>query len=64
MLLKQYRESKGIKLQAVADFLGVSRHTYSNYEKNQDEMSIAQAKAVCGFLGCDIDQIFLGKNVN
>lgn len=62
--LKEAREAKGIKLQAVADHLGISRQTYSRYEANQDELSIEQAKAACAFIGCSIDEIFLAKKVN
>lgn len=62
--LKEYRESKGVKLISVAEHLGVTRQTYSNYEENQDSMSIGQARAVCEFLGCSIDDIFLPTNVS
>ncbi|MCI1934736.1 MAG: helix-turn-helix domain-containing protein [Atopobiaceae bacterium] len=62
--LKAYRESKGIKLQAVADHLGITRQTYSSYENNQNAMSIEQAKAVCEFLGCTVTDIFLPHDVN
>ena len=62
--LKEYRESKGVKLSAVADYLGVTRQTYSAYEDNQDAMTIGQAKSVCRFLGCSVDEIFLLKEVN
>ena len=62
--LKEAREAKGIKLQAVADHLGISRQTYSRYEANQDELSIEQAKAACSFIGCSIDEIFLTEKVN
>ena len=61
--LKEVRESKGVKLTAVAEHLGVSRQTYSNYESAQDQMSVAQAKAVCKFLGCSMSDIFLANNV-
>lgn len=58
--LKEYREDKGVKLQAVANHLGVSRQTYREYERKQGSMSIDQAKAVCDFLGCSPDEIFFG----
>ena len=61
--LKDFRLANGVKIKAVADHIGVSRQTYSNYENNQDEMSIEQAKAACSFLGCSIDQIFLSDDV-
>jgi putative transcriptional regulator len=57
--LKEARERKGVKQVAVADYLGVARQTYANYEQNQEQMSIEQAKAVCKFLGVDVADIFL-----
>ena len=56
--LKEIRESKGIKQGAVADHLGVIRQTYASYEQEQEKMSVAQAKAVCAFIGCSIDEFF------
>lgn len=56
--LKEIRESKGIKQGAVADHLGVIRQTYASYEQKQEKMSVAQAKAVCAFIGCSIDEFF------
>lgn len=61
--LKEYRERKGVKLQAVADYLGVTRQTYSSYEDKQGSMSIDQARAVCKFLGCEVSDIFLPREV-
>lgn len=62
--LKEARESKGVKLAAVADHLGVSRQTYRKYEENQGQMSIDQAIAACEFIGCCVDEIFLPQKVN
>lgn len=62
--LRDMREKKGVKQQAIADHLGVSRHTYANYENNQESMSIEKAKAVCDFLSVPIDQIFFPSEVN
>lgn len=61
--LKEYRESKGVKQVAVAEHIGVSRATYAKYEDDQEAMSIGQAKAVCDFLGCSVNDIFLPKEV-
>lgn len=58
--LRDYRESKGIKLQTVAEHLGVTRQTYRAYEKNQSSMSVTQATSVCELLGCSPDEIFFG----
>lgn len=62
--IKEIRKSKGVMQRAVADHLGVSRQTYRKYENHQEVMSVSQAIAVCEFLGCDVDQIFLSKKVN
>lgn len=62
--IEQARIDKGISITAIAKHLGVSRHTYRAYEKNQDSMSIGKARAACEFIGVPIDEIFLPRNVN
>lgn len=62
--LKEARESRGIKQNAVADALNITRQTYARYEDNPRIMPIYQAEAACEFIGCDISQIFFGKTVS
>ena len=62
--IKEVREEKGVKQKAVAQYLGVSRQTYSHYEKHPEAMSIAQAKLVCEFLGCSLASLFLPSEGN
>lgn len=62
--LKDIREDRGVTKTAVAKYLGISRQTYSNYEENQEKMTIEQAKSVCSFLHCDLTDIFLPTNGN
>ncbi|EEE17211.1 helix-turn-helix transcriptional regulator [Lancefieldella rimae] len=62
--LKEYREAKGVKQSAVAAKLGISRQTYSFYEKNQEKMTFEQAKIVCDFLGTRVSDIFLPLDVD
>ena len=62
--LKEVRESKGVKQLAVANYLGVSRQTYSSYESHPESMSIEQAKAVCKFLNVPVTDIFFASNVS
>lgn len=59
--LKEAREAKGIKQNAVAEAIGVSRQTYAKYEANPESMTIAQARAVCNFIGGDIEFIAFDK---
>jgi len=56
--LKEYREEKGVKMQAVADHLGITRQTYREYERKQGSISVDRAQAICEFLGCSMDDIF------
>ena len=62
--LKEAREARGVKLGAVAEYLGISRQTYSSYEKNQDNMNISQARSVCEFLHVPFNEIFLQDEVS
>lgn len=61
--LREAREAKGLKLQKVAEHLGISRQTYSKYEKNPELMTVKQAKAACGFIGCEFGDIFFVSEV-
>lgn len=63
-MLKEIREARGVTQVAVAKHLGVTRQTYAGYEENPGQMSIEQAFAVCDFLNCSINDIFLPKKVN
>lgn len=56
--LKEVRESKGIKLTAVANHLGISRQTYRLYERDPSRMSISQAVSACEFIGVSPSKIF------
>lgn len=60
--LKDARERKGIKLSAVANYLGVSRQTYRLYERDSSRMSIAQAISACEFIGVPPTEIFFLNN--
>lgn len=62
--LKEIREKRGVKQIAVADYLGITRQTYAQYEENPRVMTVAQAQAVCRFLHCHLGDIFLIDEVN
>ena len=62
--LREARDKKGIKQNAVADALGITRQTYAKYELDPSIMTVAQAKAACDFIGCDVDEIFFGRVVS
>ncbi len=62
--LKEIREARGVKQNAVAAHLGITRQTYAGYEENPRAMTIDQAQAVCRFLHCKLSDIFLLDEVN
>lgn len=60
--LEEIRERKGVTKKAVADYLGVSRPTYDEYEANPHRMRVETAKDVAKFLGVDVRDIFFAPN--
>lgn len=62
--LREAREARGIKQNAVADALKVTRQTYAKYEAEPGTMPVYQAEAACKFIGCDIADIFFGKKLS
>ena len=62
--LKEARENRGIKQNAVADALKITRQTYAKYENDPRLMTIQQAEAACDFIGCDFNEIFFGASVS
>lgn len=62
--LREARENRGIKQNAVADALKIARQTYAKYENNPSLMTIQQAEAACDFIGCDFNEIFFGSSVS
>lgn len=64
MELKEIRTKRGVKQKAVAEYLGITRQTYSTYENNPSSMTVSQAMAVCEFLHCELADIFLLREVN
>lgn len=62
--LKEAREKRGIKQNAVADALNITRQTYAKYEDNPRIMPIYQAEAACEFIGVELDEIFFSKEVS
>ena len=56
--LKTIRENKGVTKTAVAQALGVTLKTYSEYEANPQSMKIERAIKAAEFLGVDVSDIF------
>ena len=62
--LKEARIARGIRQNAVANALKVTRQTYAKYEDKPYLMPVYQAKAACSFIGCDMDEIYFGSDVS
>lgn len=57
MNLKEVRESRGVKQLAVADHLGVTRHTYAKYEEDPARMPLGLAVRACEFLHVPVTEV-------
>ncbi len=55
------RKAKGISQQAVADYLGISRQAYCNYENDKREMSYETLLKLSELLDSSVDELLGGK---
>lgn len=62
LLLSEARKKARFSQEAVAGYLGVSRPTYAKMEKNQDLVSIEDAKKLSKLFEIPVDVIFFGPN--
>ena len=51
--IKLMREASGFTQQHVADFLGIQRSTYSNYETGDRELPLSVMEKLADLYGCD-----------
>lgn len=56
--LKELRKANGYTQEQVADFLGIQRSTYSNYELGDREAPIDILEKMCNLMGCEMDMLF------
>ncbi|MGM9836902.1 MAG: helix-turn-helix domain-containing protein [Paludibacteraceae bacterium] len=61
--LKTFRMACGYTAQVVADFLGIQRSAYANYEAGSREMPLQHLEKVADLFGCELDAL-LSENVN
>lgn len=60
--LKQARLLKGLTQKEVAKKLGVHVQTYSNMERNPDDVTVGEAKLISEILGFSYDFIFFNDD--
>ncbi|WP_235859204.1 helix-turn-helix transcriptional regulator [Priestia flexa] len=60
--MKQARLLKGLTQKEVAKKLGVHVQTYSNMERNPDDVTVGEAKLISEILGFSYDFIFFNDN--
>jgi transcriptional regulator with XRE-family HTH domain len=53
----ELREEKGVYQKDVAEYLGVAKNTYSQYEKGKREPSIEKIKLLALYYNCSIDYL-------
>lgn len=60
--LKSLRKSKGIRQQTIADYLGISRPTYSRYESGEREPDQNTLTRLADYFGVSVDYL-IGRDV-
>lgn len=56
--VKRLREASGFKQEAVADFLGIKRSAYANYESGMRELSLTLMEKISDLYGCDMFDLY------
>lgn len=56
--LKKFRTASGYTAQVVADFLGITRSAYANYEAGSREMPLAYLEKIADLFGCELHALF------
>lgn len=62
LTIRQARLVKGITQRDMAEKLNVHVQTYRKMEEHPDNITIGDAKIICGYLGMSYDQIFFDYN--
>lgn len=56
--LKALRDANKLTQEKVADYLGVKRSAYANYEAGDREAPIEVLEAACKLFGCELEMLF------
>ncbi|MCQ2052218.1 MAG: helix-turn-helix domain-containing protein [Bacteroidaceae bacterium] len=56
--LKALREANKFTQERIADYLGVKRSAYANYESGDREAPIDILEKACNLFGCSLDMLF------
>ena len=59
--LKQLRKAKGVTQQEVADYLGVNRVSYTDYENGKNKISPERLSKLADYFGVSVD-VLLGRS--
>jgi putative transcriptional regulator len=57
-LLRELRESRGLTQQQLADRVGMSKSTISDYENLRNIMLVSTAKVIADEFNCRIDDLY------
>lgn len=56
--IKLMRQANSLTQESVADFIGISRSAYSNYESGTRELPLAAMEKLADLYGCDIYTLY------
>ncbi|MCO0597428.1 helix-turn-helix transcriptional regulator [Peribacillus butanolivorans] len=63
-MLRELRESRGLTQQQLADRIGCSKSTISDYENLRNIMLVSTAKVIADELNCRIDDLYAWLEVD
>lgn len=62
--MKEYREEKNLTQEQMANLIGLSQETVSQYENGTRTPNVITAKKIAKVLEKPLDSIFFGKNIS
>lgn len=60
--LKKMREASGFTQEKIADYLGIKRSAYANYEVGDREFPLSVLESLADLYGCDMYMLYEGDS--
>lgn len=57
LTLREWRKAKGVSVERLAEYLGVSPSTVNNWENKGQKIPVKSAILVCDFLGVKMEDV-------
>ena len=57
LTMKEWRRAKGVSVRKMAEYLGVSESTVTNWENKGQRVPVKEAIKYCEYLDVDLDEV-------